>query len=152
MFGWSIDALFRIASVIPAKYSTIVLFPLPFKPYLSPSDRAPPATLLSLSLTYLILPLACLSILSAGHVAASLLLSSSLCHPSILNGTLNCTSPNLFIQLHVYTTLHRSKRYTRYFRFLCSSGCSSHSGLSLCSRSSLAICYPLFRAGLFSAI
>ena len=100
LFGWSIDALFRIASVIPAKYSTIVLFPLPFKPYLSPSGRAPPAALLSLSLTYLILPLACLSILSAGHVAASLLLSSYLCHPSILNGTLNCTSPNLSIQHH----------------------------------------------------
>ena len=90
LFGWSFHALFRVASDLPPKYSKIILSLLPYKPYLSLSG-ATYSALVSISLRYVVLPATCLSILSASHIAASLLLGSTLCHQSLFN-THNCTT------------------------------------------------------------
>ena len=161
LFGWAIHAMFRIASLVPS-YSKIVLFFLPYKPHLSLSGKLTSAALLSLSLRYVILPVACLSLLSAAHIAASLLLSSSPCHSSSLNNiTHNCTVANISMETSHLTQQEQLFQIPAFYWLFLSLGVVSFLPLLACYllssiQSRTALCglinNPFYPAGVYNEL
>ena len=92
LFGLSIHLIYRISTVIPPKYSKVLTRTLPFIPYIL-RNNSPLSTKHWLLATtrYIILPLFSVSLLVTCHVAAALILNTSVCSHVISN---NSTSHN----------------------------------------------------------
>ena len=88
LFGLSIHLIYRISTVIPIKYSKLITRTLPCIPYLSRNNTPLSAKRCLLATTrYFILPLLSVSLLITCHVAAALILNTSVCSHVIPNNS-----------------------------------------------------------------
>ncbi|KAI6654664.1 hypothetical protein LOD99_1058 [Oopsacas minuta] len=94
LFSFCIYSLYRIAGVLPLKYSELVTRIIPYKPYLLRNVALKsPTYWLSVSARYFILPVICLSLLPACHIAVSFLYNTSICQHTISdNNSTNSTN------------------------------------------------------------